>query len=152
MSNKPIVSDEQGAQLLNDLSRFTKGESIRLINSYEAEYLVKMITTLTSRLSETEARLKELEWISVEDRLPENNDSWQNDRILFTSVTGVVREGCYDLEDGFFHEGSSEAKYIDIRSHRRTGNLSDGQLITHWMPIECLSKLLTRTAKNTEQG
>lgn len=55
------------------------------------------------------------EWIPVEVRLPDNNDGFTNDTVLFT-CGNVVRLGCYDYEDGFWHERYG-GKYIDLPTY-----------------------------------
>lgn len=68
------------------------------------------------------------EWISVKDKLPENS-GWCNDEILF-AASGTVRKGCYDYEDGFWHEQGG-GKYMDI-IRVYDGDKENGGIVTHW--------------------
>ena len=69
-------------------------------------------------------------WIDVNDRLPENTNLI-NDSVVFTCGS-VVRNGCYDYEDGFWHERYG-GRYIDVSSHMK--DKINGGWITHWMNL-----------------
>ena len=76
-------------------------------------------------------RLKgEMEWISVEDRLPENDDE-----VLIYIVTDIVQ--AY-LKDGYW-KGSINVTdnmndgYVNDRIISKQGDIFD--YVTHWMPL-----------------
>jgi hypothetical protein len=114
------------------------GESLR----YYADCYAKQSRELSDkieRIAELEAQLqtakiqhaKSEAWVSVKDKLPENS-SFCNDEVLFVTG-GIIHNGCYDYEDGFWHERYG-GKYLDILRIER-GEKQNGGIVTHWMPL-----------------
>ena len=109
---------------------FSEEHEYELEEHDEGGYLGINTNRFTKLLDEYASQFQQ-EWIPVEVRLPENNDGLINDTVLFT-CGNVVRLGCYDYEDGFWHERYG-GKYIDIRSHMK--DEIKGGHITHWKHI-----------------
>jgi hypothetical protein len=79
---------------------------------------------LSSKLSGTiDEGKKEGEWISVEERLPDNAEMF-NDRVLFVA-SGIIRIGCYDYETNDWTE---------------TGGGVYKSNVTHWMLLPKVPK------------
>lgn len=77
-----------------------------------------------------------MEWISVEDRLPEELKT-----VLFAGIAGTVNQGFYESVDRsktFVNEfGKIECpKVAGGFWHRdRFNDFIPGKLVTHWMPL-----------------
>lgn len=77
-----------------------------------------------------------MEWISVEDRLPEELET-----VLFASIAGNVNQGFYESVDRnrVFINKLGEIEYPKVAGgfwyRDRFNDFIPGVLVTHWMPL-----------------